>query len=83
VAHKPPPVPTVRVAITSEPAGAIVSEHGHRLGPTPLTLERPASAHPLTFSLHHEGFQDREVSVTPEKDVTVHGKLDALFELVP
>jgi hypothetical protein len=80
-ARRPEPA-TAAFRVTSDPPGAAVLEGGKSLGRTPLTLRRPL-AKTVVLVLRRDGYADTQVSVVPQEGASVHGKLDAMFELVP
>jgi serine/threonine-protein kinase len=75
-ATKDVPRPTaVRVSIDSEPPGAAVTDvrSGEELGVTPLVLERPSSATPMTVRLDKPGFarSTREIALSQDARETI------------
>ena len=66
-----PVVAMVKLTITSTPVGATVfGSDGVERGKTPLILELPSSAEPLTLRVSHDGYGDKEMVVKPEADAT-------------
>lgn len=74
VVEAPQPVPVVamvKLTITSTPVGATVyGGDGEVRGTTPLILEMPSSAEPLTLRVTHDGYGDKEMVVKPQSDAT-------------
>jgi serine/threonine-protein kinase len=72
---EPPRPSTVRVSIDSQPSGAAVTDtrSGEDLGVTPLVLERPPSATPLTIRLDKPGFArlTREIALGQDARETI------------
>jgi hypothetical protein len=74
----PPVVAAAKVGVTSEPAGAQVSENGRILCQTPCTIEHPPDAPlPRTLKLELDGHRDATVQLT-DPDVPLFQRLEAI-----
>jgi serine/threonine-protein kinase len=65
----------VRVAVTSEPAGARIVRDGVSIGTTPATLELPRSGDGVVVTLELEGRPEQTFTVPTDRDGTIHREL--------
>ncbi|HEY0713078.1 MAG TPA: hypothetical protein VGF45_10420, partial [Polyangia bacterium] len=77
----PPPPSTVRIAFSSDPAGAdvVVKETGQHLGATPFESDIGYSDKPVTFVFAKLNFQSKERSLVPNRS----SNLDTSLAPVP
>jgi serine/threonine protein kinase len=77
----PPPPTSVRIAFSSDPAGAdvVVKETGQHLGATPFERDIDYSTKPVTFVFAKLNFQSKERSVVPDRS----SNLDTSLAPVP
>jgi len=74
----PPVAPTVRIMLTTKPAGAEVTVEGEAAprGTTPLSLRLPRDSNMRRLILSAPGYQRALAEVTPDVDSRLHFDLD-------
>jgi len=76
----PPPVVTpqqvpVTLGFVSRPSKVHVFRGDHELGVTPFNMQLDRNTEEITLTCRREGYQEREVTVTPTQDQTINIEL--------
>jgi serine/threonine protein kinase len=71
----PPPPKMVTVRLTGTPRGATVSNDGAQVCQLPCTLEMPASAEGVRYTIDANNYYQRTVTVTPDRNKRVQVRL--------